>query len=120
IPGMQPRRVSLIHVDDMCQALWLAAERGSRVGPTQGKQSSSGFYFLACEQDLDYGELGHMIGCAVGRRRVRVLRAPGWLGYCAASIGELVSRLRRRPSLFNVDKMREALAGSWTCSAGRI
>jgi nucleoside-diphosphate-sugar epimerase len=35
-------------------------------------------------------------------------------------VAEVVSRLSRRPTLFNVDKMREALAGSWTCSAARI
>lgn len=98
----------------------MAAERGSRVGGAPDSDPGNGIYFLASEQDLDYGDLGQMIGSAVGRKRVRVLRAPGWLGYCAALMGEMVSRLSRRPSLFNVDKMREDLAGSWTCSASRI
>jgi nucleoside-diphosphate-sugar epimerase len=120
VPGREPRRVSLVHVDDLCQALYLAAERGERV-EQDDDGATRGIYFLASEKDLDYGELGQMIGAAVGRNRVHVLHAPGWLGYCAASAGELASRaLRRRPTLFNVDKIREALAGSWTCSAARI
>jgi nucleoside-diphosphate-sugar epimerase len=120
VPGRQQRQISLIHVDDMCLGLCLAAERGARVDHCQTEEPARGVYFLAAEQDLDYGELGQRIGSAVGRRRVRVVRAPGWLGYCAASAGEVVSRISRRPTLFNVDKMREALAGSWTCSAARI
>jgi dihydroflavonol-4-reductase len=120
VPGMRRRHVSLIHVDDMCLALCLAAEQGARVGHCKSEEPAHGVYFLAAEQDLDYDELGRWIGSAVGRRRVRVVRAPGWLGYCAASAGEVVSRLSRRPTLFNLDKMREALAGSWTCSAARI
>jgi nucleoside-diphosphate-sugar epimerase len=119
VPGRHARRVSLIHVDDLCRALYLAAERGARV-EKHDNGAMNGFYFLASEQDLDYGEFGHMIGAAVGRNRVRVLHAPRWLGYCAASAGELASRVFRRPTLFNIDKMREALAGNWTCSAARI
>ncbi|HET6882936.1 MAG TPA: NAD-dependent epimerase/dehydratase family protein [Pirellulales bacterium] len=118
VPGLQARSVSLIHVDDMCRALCLAAQRGERV-EQDDDGTAKGVYFLASENDLDYGELGQMMGAAVGRSRVRVVHAPGWLGYCAASAGELASRVFRRPTLFNVDKMREALAGDWTCSPAR-
>ncbi|MEM0313189.1 MAG: hypothetical protein QXQ41_01380, partial [Candidatus Bathyarchaeia archaeon] len=34
-----------------------------------------------------------------------------------ALLGELTAQLRRRPVVFHLDKAREALAGSWMCSA---
>jgi dihydroflavonol-4-reductase len=118
VPGLKPRKVSLIHADDLAEALWLAARRGKRVRPDDGL--SEGCYFVAGDQDPRYDELGRLIGDAVGRRRVLVVRTPDWMGHCAGAASELVSRLRGQPAIFNLDKMREASAGSWTCSADRI
>jgi hypothetical protein len=36
-----------------------------------------------------------------------------------AGANELRARLFRRPHIFNVDKIREATAGSWVCAAER-
>jgi hypothetical protein len=36
-----------------------------------------------------------------------------------AGVAEGVGRLRRKPALFNFDKMREATAGSWVCRVER-
>jgi nucleoside-diphosphate-sugar epimerase len=34
-------------------------------------------------------------------------------------LGDFVSRLRRRPGWVSSDKIREFLAGSWTCSSAK-
>ena len=81
---------------------------------------AEGCYFVAGDQDPDYDELGRLIGEAVGRRRVLVLRTPDWMGRCAGAASDVISHLRGQPAIFNSDKMREASAGSWVCSSDRI
>lgn len=118
VPGMKPRRVSLVHADDLAEALWLAAGKGTRVNDDGA--GADGCYFVAGDHDPEYDELGRLIGDAVGRRRVLVVYTPDWVGRCAGAASELVSRLRGQPAIFNLDKMREASAGSWVCSSERI
>jgi nucleoside-diphosphate-sugar epimerase len=118
IPGLTQRKVSLIHADDLAEALWLAAGKGRRVAADDG--GAEGFYFVAGDQDPRYDELGRLIGEALGRRRVFMVPTPDWMGRCAGACSDVVSRLRGRPAIFNLDKMREASAGSWICSAERI
>lgn len=117
-PGRKPRKLSLVHADDLAEALWLAAVKGKRA--RQYDQAGDGCYFVSSDQDPEHDELGRLIAEAVGRPRVRVLHAPDWLVRGAGAASELISHLRGRATIFNLDKMREASAGSWTCSSDRI
>ena len=117
VPGLKPRKISLVHADDLAEALRLAAVKGRRVSKDRGDE---GYYFVAGDHDPQYDELGRLIGQAVGRERVIIVRTPDWMGRCAGACSEVVSRLRGRPLIFNLDKMREASAGSWVCSSERI
>ena len=63
VPGLDRRRFSLIHADDLVQLLILAAERGKRL-PPRGRPEShgpQGYYFAACEEDPAYADLGRMV-----------------------------------------------------------
>ncbi len=122
VPGHAPRRLSLIHVTDLVSALMTVAMRGKRVEPATSvdMNSVSGYYYVADDVHPSFDELGRLIGRAVGREHIRVLHLPRLLNYGAAGACELFSRLCRRPGIFNLDKVREMLAGSWTCAADRI
>ena len=119
VPSWRTQRVSLIHADDLVHLLMLAAQRGNRLLP-QAKDPAAlaqGCYFAASEQDLTYAELGRMIGQALGRRRTRIVRTGRCAVWTIAYLATLLSRLRGRLWYFDLDKAREARAGSWTCSA---
>jgi nucleoside-diphosphate-sugar epimerase len=122
VPGSEPKRLSLIHVSDLVAALVAVAERGTRVPPASSHDShdTPGHYYVADDACPTFDELGHLIGRAVGRTRVRVLHTPRWLDFGAARLCEIVAHLRGRQGIFNVDKIREGFAGSWTCSSERI
>jgi hypothetical protein len=146
VPGFAERRFSLIHVADLVSALIAAARAGTRLRPIgdhetraetakkqppgsgvplpapispEGRGSySAGYYFLACDEHPTYAELGCRISLALGHAAV-VLRTPEWLTWATGGASEIIARLRRRPHVFNWDKAREAVAGSWTCSSER-
>lgn len=118
VPGYRRKYFSLIHADDLVSLLLAAAERGERLPDPRNEDSApgTGYYFAAGPENPTYGQLGKMMGAALGRRVLVVPIAPPvvWL---VAAINTLIGRLTRRPKAFSLDKAREALAGSWVCSA---
>jgi nucleoside-diphosphate-sugar epimerase len=120
--GLAHYRYSMIHVSDLVEAMMLAAQSGARLAPNvEGGSSATGYYFVGDDEQPTYAELGKMIGAALGRNRVFVFRTPSTVSlWPVAAVSEALSRIRRRPSIFNFDKAREARAGSWTCSTAAI
>ncbi len=133
VPGYRDYRVSLIHVFDLADALLQLMNRGETL-PTQTATNQAqqvnqptdqlaavqlnlgqGIYYVATEQTPSYAELGRLVGTALGRHKTRVLRAPIAAVYGAAVISQWVAKVTQRPSILNVDKVREARAGHWVC-----
>jgi dihydroflavonol-4-reductase len=120
VPTLHDYRFSLIDVQDLVPGIILAGQRGRRLLPAgQNDEEQSGVYFLADDEHPTYAGLGRMIGAALHCNRIRVLHMPWWLAWMIAGASEFASRVRGQPSLFNSDKVREATAGSWTCSPKR-
>lgn len=118
VPSRRPSRVCLIHAADLAPALVRAAERGARV-PAQADAADTGVYYAAAEDRPLYGELGAWVAEAMGVAPPRVLQIPAAASWVAAAASELVARLRDRQTILNLDKWREATAGSWLCDAAR-
>ena len=117
VPVRAPLRMSFVHVADLAGVLAEGARRGTRLEP--GGDLSQGCYFVGFDEHPTYAGLGELIGEAVGRSSLTTARLPSAFGFAAAGVSELVARLRRRPTLLSLDKMREAAAGSWTCDPAR-
>jgi nucleoside-diphosphate-sugar epimerase len=121
IPGWRVRRYSLVHAEDLVEALERVAARGERAA-AQGVaevDDTTGVYYVADRATPSYGELGRMIGEALGRR-TRVLMLPPRSIYFAAGFNTLRGRWSGQAPLLNFDKAREALAGSWTCDPSKL
>ncbi len=115
VPGFGEPRLSMIYVDDLCAALIAAAAGGEA---HEAAHDGRGVYFAAAVEQPSIAELGVLIGSAL-ERRVRVLRVPAPLCLAVGAAGEAVARLRGVASIVNLDKMREATAGSWCCDASK-
>jgi dihydroflavonol-4-reductase len=139
VPSWRDYRFSIIHAADLAELLVQAAEQGKRVlpgdaceggrdlqpdahRPNSGQPgltcaaAAQGCYFAACGEDPTYADLGRMIGRALGRCHVLVVRTGRVIVWTVAGVSQLVSYLRGHPYYFDLDKAREARAGSWTCS----
>ncbi len=118
VPGYRRKYFSLIHAEDLAALLISAAERGERLpGRREEKPDrGTGYYFAAGPENPTYGQLGPLIASALGKRTLVIPVAPPvvWL---VAAVSTVIGRIRRRPQIFSLDKAREALAGSWTCSS---
>lgn len=119
--GVARSHYSLIHVEDLVDSLIVCGERGRRLTANGEGAPGQGYYFVATEEQPTFAELGGLIAKSLGRQSVRIVRSSGtaglWLG---AAISEAAARLRGQPHIFNFDKVREARAGNWVCSAQAI
>jgi len=114
IPSDPTARMSMIHVDDLATALLLAADAGERL-PAHDDGSGLGVYHVAHPETTSMAELGQLAAAHLGVDRLRCFAVPRSLMWMAAVGGEAVGRLRHRPSLLNLDKIREAWGGDWVC-----
>ena len=116
VPGFSRPRYSIIHATDLAEMMAATAARGKRLSATADDATFyDAVYYVAADEHVTWGELGRMIGTAVGRKPL-VLPLPLLLVRGAALGAEGLARLRRKPMVFSWDKIREAAAGSWTCS----
>lgn len=118
IPGYRRKYYSLVYVGDLVNLLLRAAVQGERL---EGREagpgcSGKGYYFAASDEVVSYGQLGKLMGEALGRRTL-VIPVASPVVWTVALFGEITGQIRRRPVVFHWDKAREALAGSWACSA---
>ncbi len=118
VPGFVPKNYSVIHADDLVEALILAADHGKRLpaDAARGGANGIGYYFASCDEHPTYYQLGRMIGAALGRRYTLTIPFGPQVVRAIGAFGEMSGRFRGQPAVMNWDKAREAMAGSWTCS----
>ncbi len=114
VPGRASNRVSMVHATDLSHALLAAAERGERAAP-DGPEDQ-GLYYVADPAQPTYADFGRLVARALDRE-TRVVRLPAGIVWCAAAASEAVARIRDAKTVLNLDKYREARAGSWVCDA---
>ncbi|MGH7636139.1 MAG: NAD-dependent epimerase/dehydratase family protein [Gemmatimonadaceae bacterium] len=108
-PGVADHWFSVLHVDDLLEALLAAATKPEAISQT---------YFIGGD-NVRWREFGEHIASAVGRT-VRHLNIPSPLVHTASVAGELWSRVTRRPTLANLSKAAMARQKYWVCSASRV
>ncbi len=116
--GRGALELSLVEVRDLAVGLRLAATRGQRL-PAAPDNASSGVYFLAQPERPTLDELAALVARALDRPPPKAIRVPILIAWGVAAASELGARVRRQPGFVCFDKLHEANAGCWTCSADR-
>jgi len=120
--GIASPRISMIHVDDLCQLMILAALQGTRVKVDCNLQAirGEGIYYGVCSEYPTYAQLGSMLKQVFRKRGGRPTLIPSPLSWTMGFMMELCARLRGRQLTFNLDKVREAHSDNWACSRQNV
>lgn len=106
--GPAEARFSLVHVEDVCEAILRLLPRGS--SPPEplalaGPQPAGGWTWTDVAR----------LAAGVSDRRVRVVALPGLALKSAAAMGLAAKRLAGRPALLSPGKVRELRHPDWVC-----
>jgi nucleoside-diphosphate-sugar epimerase len=99
------QHISLCYVDDIVQAVLLAA---------QSQEPSGEIFFLSDGQDYRLEEVGDIMAQAMGINAI-CIRVPAWVITGMASFSEYFSKLSGKPPLLNRGKVEEVVQKNWVC-----
>lgn len=116
-PTFRLQEMSLVHVRDLAEGIVAAGLKGERA--RAGAPEGTGTYYLAADERPTYAGLGPLIAEAMGLGPPLVLRVPAAFTYGIAAVGELIARIKDQPTMMNLDKCKDAVAGSWICDAAK-
>ena len=109
LPASPAMKLSLVHVEDLCEGIVRALGSPQAVGKT---------YFLTGTQAPTVAELVSLMGEAFDRR-VRIVRVPSSLARALALGFDLWNGLRGKGAFFSRDKLAELRGPHWLCSGER-
>ena len=112
--GFADKRYSVVHVEDLADAVVRAAEGGRRLG----RSGSEGIYFADDGVPRAWDELGRAALEALGRRGV-VVPVPEAVSWLLAGAATAASRVTGKAAILSLDKMLEIREAAWTCTSER-
>ncbi len=117
LAGGLGKRFSIVYVADLVNAMIAAVEKGERLPANPAQELGRGYYFVAGPENPLYAELGPLVGRAMDRPNVKVLRMPQFMMWISATCGTVTGRLTGRARYMCLDRAKEITAGHWICSA---
>ncbi len=104
--GSPERRISMVHVEDLCRGIVQAA-----IHPR-----GTGTFFLTDGHPHPWREIATALAHAAGRR-VRIVTLPDATIHLAGMMNEWAHRAVGRTAMFNREKARDFTARGWACSS---
>ncbi|MFQ5582940.1 MAG: NAD-dependent epimerase/dehydratase family protein [Calditrichia bacterium] len=108
--GSVEQYISMIHVFDLAAGIILAAESGQATGKT---------FFICDDQAYPWSEIVNILKEVMGRRAVNVT-VPYPLAYGVATVAELLSKMKGKPTVLNRRMMKEIQQPNWVISNKKI
>lgn len=113
-PGLlEPKRYSIIHVDDLAHSLVLALEKGRHV---EGMTGGAGTYYVSDGGIHPWNELIRNAASALGRGSAFVLPFPEQLSWPVGLVSDLAARFTGKPQIVSLDKVRESMGPGFACA----
>lgn len=107
--GFDKKKLSLIHVDDLTNGIFLAAVSEKAIGQT---------YFIGSEQYYDWNQIGVVCNNAFGKKAFTI-RIPHFLVYTIAAFAQFFAMFGSSAATFNLEKARDFVQPSWTCDVSK-
>jgi dihydroflavonol-4-reductase len=108
-PGRFTRRFNLIYVDDLVSAIMRASDCDTPSGEV---------FFVSRAESYTWDEVGQEIARALGKS-YRWIPFPRSIAEMAGLVGDLWSKISRRPSTINSQKVTELLQPFWICDSSK-
>lgn len=107
--GLKKKELSLVHVEDLVQGIFLAAMSEKAIGQT---------YFIGTEQYYDWHKIGEVSHRAIGKKAFTI-KIPHVAVYSVASVAQFLALFSSKAATFNIEKARDFVQKAWTCDVSK-
>jgi len=109
LPGAGTQKVSMVHVDDLVEGIWLAG---------QSPKANGRLFYISGDGEYDWQTIGRLVARALNKRPLTV-HIPIWLVDVVSCLSIGAAKMQGKPALLNRDKVREMKRVAWVCSNAR-
>ena len=103
--GFDKKVLSLIHVADLVEGLYLTATSDKSTGE---------IYFISSEKYYTWDEIGEVTAKALGKKALRI-RIPHFIVFTIAAIAEFFAMFSKKPATLNIEKAKDLTQNAWIC-----
>lgn len=107
--GFDKKQVSIVHVEDLVNGIFLAAISQKAVGQT---------YFIGSEKYYNWVEIGEICSKAFGKKAFTV-KIPHTFVYTVAGVAQFFALYSSKAATFNLEKARDFVQSAWTCDVSK-
>lgn len=103
--GFDKKILSLIHVADLVEGLYLAATSDKSAGE---------IYFISSEKYYTWEEIGNVTAKALGKTALRI-RIPHFIVFTIAAFAQFFAMFSKKPATLNIEKAKDLTQHAWIC-----
>lgn len=107
--GLNKKELSLVHVEDLVQGIFLSAISEKAIGQT---------YFIGTEKYYDWKQIGEVSQNAIGKKAFTI-KIPHFLIYSVALVAQFQALFTSEAATFNLEKARDFVQKAWTCDVSK-
>jgi nucleoside-diphosphate-sugar epimerase len=107
--GFNKKKLSLVHVDDLVNGIWLSSISENAIGQT---------YFIGTEKYYNWEQIGEVSHQAIGKKAFTI-KIPHFLVYTVAAVAQFFAMFSSSAATFNLEKARDFVQEAWTCDVSK-
>ena len=107
--GFDKKELSLLHVADLVEGLFLAALSENAKGET---------YFISSEKFYTWDEVGKITSSVLNKKAIRI-RIPHFIVFTLAAIAQFFAMFSSKPATLNIEKAKDLTQKYWICDTSK-
>jgi nucleoside-diphosphate-sugar epimerase len=107
--GFDKKELSLLHVADLSEGLFLAATSEKSVGE---------IYFISSEKYYTWDEVGAVTSKELNKKALKI-RIPHFVVYTVAAIAQFFAMFSSKPATLNIEKAKDLTQRAWICDTSK-
>ncbi len=109
IIGFDKKVVSLIHVIDLVEGIYLSAIN---------EKSNGEIYFISSEKVYNWDEVGKITSKVLKKKAIKI-KIPHFIVFTIAAIAQFFALFSSKPATLNIEKAKDLTQHAWTCDTSK-
>jgi dihydroflavonol-4-reductase len=107
--GFDKKELSLLHVSDLAEGLFLAAV---------SENSNGKIYFISSEKFYTWDEVGNITSQVLSKKAIRI-RIPHFIVFIIAAFAQFFAMFSSKPATLNIEKAKDLVQSYWICDTSK-